>query len=60
MSEEIIPCPVCGSSDIGEIRGNNGVCGPGYYSYAITSYCKNCGVKLMADRKPIKRKASHD
>ena len=50
-----VPCPVCGSIEIESVQGNNGVRGPGYYSYAIRDVCKNCGVHLSPSRQPFSK-----
>ena len=53
MGGEIkIPCPVCGSIDIEQNRGSNGICGPGYHSWVISEFCNNCGVQLQPKRRP--------
>ena len=39
---KIIPCPVCGSKDIGE--GNTG-----------EEFCRNCGVVLRQDRDKVRK-----
>lgn len=49
--EPIIPCPVCGSSNIKRNYNSNGVMGPGYYSWATSEYCEDCGVMLSPNRK---------
>jgi hypothetical protein len=55
MDEKIIPCPVCGSTDIGSIIGENDIYGPGYRSWKVHDVCNNCGVFLAIIRKELKK-----
>ena len=50
MSDYIIPCPVCHSTDIKCVMHANGICGPGFQSYKVYDYCGSCGVFLHPDR----------
>jgi hypothetical protein len=52
----MIPCPVCGSTNILSKTESNGIYGPGGRTYKIYDYCTDCGVLLNIDRKEIKSK----
>ena len=49
------PCPLCKSENVIEeaTYANNGIIGPGYYSYKTNSklYCGDCGIYFKDIRK---------
>ena len=51
MDNKLPPCPVCGSSDVKQYYSNNGICGPGGYSWVSSEWCNNCGIELHPGRK---------
>ncbi len=37
-------CPICGSTKYEEVKSNNGIMGPGGYSWIKYYICKGCSV----------------
>ncbi|MFC1757068.1 hypothetical protein ACFLZC_02860 [Patescibacteria group bacterium] len=48
-------CPICSSEEYDQMLGNNGVLGPGGYSWVMYNICRGCSV-LFQDAEKFSKK----